>query len=173
MKTNYVGQTACEGPTAADELAAMEKRLKEHQRSPLNKDLISDAAKIQLVVRLDSVRGHKKLLSIEKYWTRKYKNINGYTTINRLNIEEEKPVIKFAPAMHVDLKELQLSAVNDNNSKRLRWQAGKGLKNITQPRTDNDEYDRAEHMKKINEWLMTEGIKIERIKSKMEALKMI
>jgi len=172
MMTNYVGQTACKGCTEADELAAMEKRLKEHQRSPLNKNFISDAAKIQLVVRLDSVKGHKKLLSIEKYWTKKYKDINGYKTINRLNIEEEKPVIKVAPALHVDLKELQLSAVNDKEPNRLRWQAGKGLKMITQQRTDNDEYDRAEHMKKINEWLMTEGIKIERIKSKMEALKM-
>jgi hypothetical protein len=151
----------------------MEKRLKEHQRSPLNKELISDAAKIQLVVRLDSVKGHKKLLSIEKYWTQKYKNINGYKTINRLNIEEEKPVIKPVPAMHINFKQLQLSAVNDKDPKKLRWQAGKGLKNITQQRTGNDEYDRAEHMRKINEWLMTEGIKIERIKSKMEALKMI
>jgi hypothetical protein len=173
MKVNYIGQTACKGSTEADEIAAMEKRLKEHQRSPLNKDLISDAAKIQLVVRLDSVKGHKKLLMIEKYWTQKYKNIDGYKTINRLNIEEEKPVIKPAPAMHVDLKQLQMSTVNYKNPKELRWQAGKGLKNITQKRTANDEYDRAEHTRKINEWLMTEGIKIDRIKKKMEALKMI
>ena len=47
-------------------------------------------------------------------------------------------------------KQLQLSAVNDKNPKELRWQAGKGLKNITQKRTANGEYDRAEHMKKIN-----------------------
>ena len=173
MKVNYVGQTACEGSTEADEIAAMEKRLKEHQRSPLNKDLISDAAEIQLVVRLDSVRDHKRLLMVEKFWTQRYKNIDGYRTINRLNIEEEKPVAKPAPVMRVNFKQLRLPAVNDKNPKELRWQAGKGLKNITQKRTENDEYDRDEHAKKINEWLMTEGIKIERVRQKMEALNMI
>lgn len=145
--------------------------LKEHHRSPLNKNLTSDAAKIQLVVRLDSVRGHKKLLSIEKFWTQKYKDIGGYKTINRLNIEEEKPVVKLAPVMHVDLAQLQLSAVNDKNPKELRWQAGKGHKNITQRRTNNDQFDRAEHNKKVSEWLMLKESKIQQSKRRWKPLK--
>lgn len=187
LKTNYIVQTSYpawivenEGkdnerlvyiPRSAElDKKAIDKRLKEHRKSDLNKELISENAKIDIIVYKYAVKGHQKVNRIEKYWTGKYKNTDGYKTINRLNVKEEQEVDKAAPPMHVDLKQLQLPGIR-TTVRQLRWQAGKGLPEITVTRTKNGKFDSIEMDKKIQKWLKETGVTIPRIKAKMDALK--